>query len=455
MKISLRSLIAPHFWNTFNSKITHQIDKGGRGGTKTSKNCLKVGYHTISEARCSAICIRKYQNTLRNSLFKEIKRAFSRFNLKEGVDYKSSVSPMQIKLYNNNHIYFAGLDDYEKLKGFIDEDRPIKIVYFSEVTEFDNEEEMQQVIATFSRGNTDWFIVIYEFNPPKNKFHWVNEWCEKMSKRDDVLITSSDYRTVPQEWLGKMFIEEAERLKQYDEKRYRWIYLGEVIGIEGMIYNPDLFKYVKPAYIEDNKLRVLYVDFAIDSGHQTSATVCGAYGYASDGNWYLLDTYYYSPQEKQKKKAPSELSLDIFNFQISVLKKYQTTIDRETIDSAEGALRNQLFKDYGKRINPVNKGKDKEELIEYSQDFLAKGKFFILDNPNNKIFKKETENYKWKEDSVEKRKPEPDKTEKELPSTEIYYNSHSKEYSYYYADHTCDAFQYWVKDNLQKLGLKY
>ena len=142
------------------------------------------------------------------------------------------------------------------------------------------------------------------------------------------------------------------------------------------------------------------------------ATVCSAYGYASDGNWYLLDTYYYSPQEKTKKKAPSELSLDIFNFQISVLKRYQTTIDKETIDSAEGALRNQLFKDYGKRLSPVNKGKSKEELIEYSQDFLAKGKFFILDNPNNKIFKKETENYRWKEDSVE-RKAEPDKTEKD------------------------------------------
>ena len=221
-------------------------------------------------------------------------------------------------MYNNNRIYFAGLDDYEKLKGFIDEDRPIKIVYFSEITEFDSEEEMQQVVATFSRGNADWFIVLYEYNPPKNKYHWVNEWAEKMSKRDDVLITSSDYRTVPQEWLGKMFVEEAERLKRYDEKRYRWIYLGEIIGIEGMIYNPDLFKYVKPTHIEDNKLKIIYVDFSIDSGHQTSATVCGAYGYATDGNWYRLDTYYYSPQEKAKKKAPSELSLDIYNFQISV-----------------------------------------------------------------------------------------------------------------------------------------
>ena len=43
MKIS--SLIAPSFWNTFNSKKPRQIDKGGRGSTKTSKNSLKVNLH--------------------------------------------------------------------------------------------------------------------------------------------------------------------------------------------------------------------------------------------------------------------------------------------------------------------------------------------------------------------------------------------------------------------------
>lgn len=47
---------------------------------------------------------------------------------------------------------------------------------------------------------------------------------------------------------------------------------------------------------------------------------------------------------------------------------------------------------------------EKEELIDYSQAFLAKGKFRILDNQNNKIFKKENENYMWKEGTVEKRK---------------------------------------------------
>lgn len=47
-----------------------------------------------------------------------------------------------------------------------------------------------------------------------------------------------------------MFIDEAERLQKYDTKRYNWIYLGEVIGIEGLIYNPDHVEYVSADYLE-------------------------------------------------------------------------------------------------------------------------------------------------------------------------------------------------------------
>ncbi len=450
----LSEIIAPSFWKTFNSKKPRQIDKGGRGSTKTSKNAIKVCFHCLNEKQCSAIVIRKYQNTLRDSVYKEIKRALRRLGLIENVDFSCTVQPLRVKLNNGNTIYFAGADDYEKLKGMIDENTPIKIVWFEELTEFKDEEELEQIIATFSRGNDDWFISLYSFNPPKNKYHWVNQWVEKMAGRDDVLITDSDYRTVPSEWLGRMFLDEAKRLEKYDPKRYRWIYLGEVIGMEGMIYNPEQIEWVNADYLEKNRLRILFFDFIVDAGHQTSATTCGCIGLASDGYWYLLDLYYYSPHEKTTKKAPSELSKDIFNFELAMLKKYNTAIDKETIDSAEGALRNQLYSDYGKTFHPVNKGENKEKLIEYSYDFLSLGKFRALNIPNNWIFKKEIENYMWAEGTVEKGKPMPDKSEKEIQATEQYYNTWSKDISYYYADHTCDMFQYWVKDNLQKLGLK-
>ena len=170
----------------------------------------------------------------------------------------------------------------------------------------------------------------------------------------------------------------------------------------------------------------------------------------------MLDTYYYSPNGKSVKKAPSEQSKDIFNFKVVMTKKYGAITDKETIDSAEGALRNQYFLDFGTRLNPVDKGKNKiDGLIDYADDFLSKRKFRVLNNNNNQIFKKEIENYCWKEGTVEKGKPEPDKTEKAFLNGEKYYNTHSKDYAYTYGDHTCDEFQYWVKDNLQKLGLKF
>ena len=458
MNIKIREIISPSFWNIFNSKSSYMILQGGRGSTKTSLASLKIVYHCISEENCSVIILRKYQNTLRNSVFKEIKKASSRLGLTDGVDYIANVSPMKITFFNGNSIYFAGTDDIEKLKGFIDESRPIKILWIEEASEFENDDDFQQAIATFSRGNNDYFISMFSYNPPKNKYSFINIWAEKMKQRDDVLFSHTDYRTVPKEWLGKKFIEEAERLKKYDEKRYRWIYLGEVIGIEGLIYNPDLFKIKDQNYIKENKLKCLYIDLAIDAGYSTSATTCLAIGYMSDGEWYLLDTYYYSPVEQSSKKAPSDFADDIFNFRVSVSKEYQALIDNETIDSAETALVNEMFKKFGINLHKVNKGNEtnaKEKLIDFSQDFLATNKFNVINNNNNKIFLKETKEYMWIPESIEKGKPMPDKKEKEMKSEDMYYNTHSKNYAYSYGDHTCDAFQYFVRDNLQKIGLEF
>ena len=454
VRVSIRDIIAPHFWNTFNSKKSNQIYKGGRSSTKSSMISIKIVYNCLNNYNCSAVILRKHQNQLRKSVYKEIKRACKRLGLQEGVDYKAGLSPMEIHFNNGNTIYFAGGDDYETVKGMIDENTLIKMLWFEELTGWNNPEDIEQIKATFVRGNNDWFVTFYSYNPPKNKFDWVNKWVDEKSKSNRYLVHQSDYRTVPKEWLGQIAIEEAEELKQNDEKRYRWIYLGEVIGLEGLIYNPELIEYVSEDYLEKNNIKILYIDFSTDSGHQTSATTCGAYGFGSDGYWYLLDTYYYSPHEKPNKKAPSELSRDIFNFELVINKKFKAGTDKETIDSAEGALRNQYFKDYGRRLHPVDKGTNKEQLIDYSQDFLAKKKFRVLNNNNNKIFKKENENYMWLKDSVEKGKPIPDKTEKFFLSSEKYYNTYTQDYAFSYADHTLDQFQYWIIDNLQKLGLK-
>lgn len=456
--ISLKNIIAPHFWNIFNNLKVHNVIYGGRGSTKTSMIALNIVLGCITDDNCACVILRRYQNLLRNSVYKEIKRACKRLGLIEKVDYKANVSPMQITFNNGNTIYFAGGDDYEAVKGTIDEKSPIKKVWFEELTGWDDPDEIDQIIATFTRGNNDYFNAFYSYNPPRNRYNWVNLWKESKKNRDDYLFSESDYRSVPKDWLGPIFINEAERLREYDFKRYEWIYLGKVIGIEGLIYNPDLIK-IKPInYIKEHNLKCLYIDLAIDAGYSTSATTCLAIGYMSDGEWYLLDTYYYSPVEQPVKKAPSDFADDIFKFRINICKEYQTIIDNETIDSAETALVNEIFKKYGILLHKVNKGNEKnakEKLIDYSQDFLATNKFNVIDNNNNKIFLTETKEYMWIPESIEKGKPLPDKTEKEIKGEKTYFNTHSNSYVYSYADHTCDALQYYVRDNTQKLNLEF
>ena len=86
----------------------------------------------------------------------------------------------------------------------------------------------------------------------------------------------------------------------------------------------------------------------------------------------LLDTFYYSPAGQVVKKAPSELTVMVSNFIDKVLKQYRVPKLRMTIDSAEGALRNQYFKDFGERWHPVAKKKN-QTMIDMVISLLLRG----------------------------------------------------------------------------------
>jgi len=447
------NLIAPHFHDTFLSLYPHQIDKGGRASTKSSKNPLKCIVHMLNDESCNVVVIKQAYNTIRQSVYQEFKRAFRRLGMVEGIDFYSKLSPYRISISGKkNAIYFGGLSDYEALKGMIPDEDTIKIVYLSEISQFKTPDDIDQVNATFSRGNDDYFITLYEYNPPKNKYHWVNVWCDKMGNRDDVQITHTDYTGVNPDWLGKKFIQEAENMKRLDESRYNWIYKGVVTGLDGLVFDTSNVGLIDSIV---KKERILFIDIGIDTGHMTSATVFVAMGTTSERRLILLDTYFYSPNQKSIKKPPSEFSKDLYNFENKLCKKYKTMIDSRIIDSAEGGIRNQYFADYGLRLKGVSKEKN-ETMYDYSQELFSSGKFSVLNNLNNKIFSLEHQNASWKDGSVESGNPAIDTTERKITDKmeKTYYNDNSEDAAYYYAEHTVDAFKYLIVSNLRKYNLK-
>ena len=88
MIIKIRDIIAPHFWNNFNSKKTNQIFEGGRNSTKTSMISIKIVNCCLEHENCSAVALRNHKTDLRKSVYKEIKRACKRLGLIEKIDTK-------------------------------------------------------------------------------------------------------------------------------------------------------------------------------------------------------------------------------------------------------------------------------------------------------------------------------------------------------------------------------
>lgn len=366
-QIRISDLIIPKFLNDFNSKMPRQIDEGGRGSTKTSKNSIKVDFTVLNEKNCSAVVLRRNTNKIRRSVFNEIKKGLSRLGLLEKKNYKATVSPFQITVKKtNNKIYFTGIESIDDIKGMVDPDRPIKLVWIEEVTEFfdksleEGEELIDNIEATFSRGNNDWFVMLFSFNPPRNPNHPVMQWLNKMKKRNDVIHTHSTYLDVPEEWLGKAFIRQAEALKQSDEELYRHIYLGECVGTKGRIYKIK-DEYIKPIRVDSmGRPKYDFYTMAIDIGESQSATTFGMAGYWWNGDvlhcQYLEENYHknYGLRESEQLDPDGYAGLFV-DFYLKCFKKYgkypiQIRIDQDPV--FKKALKRK-FAEYGLDFSKV------------------------------------------------------------------------------------------------------
>lgn len=240
-QVRISEIIIPKYLQIFNNRsIKHIILTSGRAGTKSSYASIRSDYQLVSDANGSVVVLRKHHNKLRKTVYKEMLRGISRLQIPKN-KFRITKSPMEItyKKYGTT-MYFAGSDGIDDTKGIIDEDKPIKLVVLDELTEFfddgEGEDELTNIEATFVRGNKGGFQMIYLYNPPKNPNAPINLWCKKMEKREDCIHIHTDYRDVPVDWLGPDLIASAEMMKKADPKMYRWVWLGEAIGVDELIY---------------------------------------------------------------------------------------------------------------------------------------------------------------------------------------------------------------------------
>ena len=337
-QIRISETIIPKYLPLFNDKThRHIILTSGRAGTKSSYAGVRSIFQLINDPNGSVVVLRKHHNKLRKTVYKEMLRGINRLGIDKRA-FRIGKSPMEItyRKYGTT-MYFAGSDGIDDTKGIIDESKPIKLVILDELTEFfddgEGEDELQNIEATFIRGNSSGFQMIYLYNPPKNPNAPINKWCKKMEKRADCIHIHTDYRDVPEDWLGKDPIESAEIMKAADERQYRWVWLGQSIGVDEVIYY--MFSDKHKERPENRRYRIIGI--GVDYGQQ-NATVYEAAGLDEYQKRLTgLAEYYYSGRETGKQKSPSDYAKDFISFTDALHEEYECSYFYVFIDpSAQG-----------------------------------------------------------------------------------------------------------------------
>ena len=239
--IQLTDIIAPAFypvhWDILDGKHTYYDLYGGRGSTKSSFISLEIVLGMMMDAvngeHTNAVVFRKVGNTLRESVYEQIAWAIDELGASDL--WTSSLSPMQF-LYKptGQKIIFRGLDKAKKTKSIKTSRGYFKYLWFEELDEFAGIEEIRTVQQSVLRGGSK-FVVFKSFNPPISRSNWANVYVNE--PRVDSFRHKSDYTSVPVEWLGEQFINDAEHLKNTNEKAYRHEYLGEPVGLGTNIFD--------------------------------------------------------------------------------------------------------------------------------------------------------------------------------------------------------------------------
>lgn len=146
------------------------------------------------------------------------------------------------------------------------------ILWFEELAEFGGMDDIRTIKASIIRGG-DRSYTFYSYNPPQTARNWVNK--EALVPKATRLVHHSTYLGAPPEWLGKEFIAEAEALKATNERAYRHMYLGEVTGTGGQVFNNLVLRDITDD--ELNRLGTFYNGLDFGFAVDPDAFVCWAY----------------------------------------------------------------------------------------------------------------------------------------------------------------------------------
>lgn len=229
-------VISPAFLDAYRDIVNHRHTEylfyGGRGSTKSSFISLVIIYLLVTNPTIHALATRQVANTMRDSVYAQLCWAIDTLGLTD--KFRKTTNPLEITYVpTGQHIYFRGADDPLKIKSLKPPFGYVGLLWAEELDQYRGPEAMRSIEQSAIRGG-DIAYIFKSFNPPRTAMNWANKYT--LTPKASQYQHKSDYRSVPAEWLGKVFIEEAEHLQSVNPTAYEHEYLGVANGTGGMVF---------------------------------------------------------------------------------------------------------------------------------------------------------------------------------------------------------------------------
>ena len=260
--------------------------KGGRGSGKSTFISLAIVLGIVRHPNTNAIIYRKVGSTVYESVYTQILWSIDRLNLTNW--FKFYKQPMKmVYLPTGQEIMFKGCDDPQKSKSIKPKKGYFGYCWFEEATDFQGLDEIENIVQSVARSGLGKTAIFLSYNPPQSVQSWIN--AEVLRPQQNRFIHHSTYLSINPELLGEQFIKIAEYKKQTNEKQYNHIYLGEVTGTGG-----EVFDNVETRPISDDEIEKFdYLYTGLDFGFAVDpvAIVKASYN-SSKKELYIFDEFY-------------------------------------------------------------------------------------------------------------------------------------------------------------------
>lgn len=232
---------------------------GGSGSGKSVFAAHKIVLRTVSEKGHTFLCLRKIADTIKESIFAELKDMMVIMGVLNEFKINNTEKTF-LHLPTGNRIICKGLDEPEKIKSI----KGITGMWVEEATEF-TEDDLFQLDLRIRGIKPNYVQYIYSFNPISEDNTTVKRFVINKAKEEDCTVIHTTH-------LNNFFLSDADRKVLLDLKEKNPIFYDVYcLGLPGVMDKTNKFLYsfnedkqAKPVTLNPNLPIWATFDFNID-----------------------------------------------------------------------------------------------------------------------------------------------------------------------------------------------